>query len=881
MKKYIIISVILASLFSGCSDPHVYNTEADKKCEAQLQTSTNLNELLLFALKQDASPSTIKKILKQGASAATTVGKEEIPIICYAKSPKAIKIVYKAHPENQEKKGPSEVLFNKSLNTPLFHYQSPELCEAYFERVVLDVDYGDYEINIDGEVKKFSLTMERVLKKLLDQKDNYERGPLFYAKTKDMVNYWIDRKGRNLNIADKYGNNVLGYNIKNGNEDIEFLKHLIAKGADVNFGIDKGKATPLVIAIANNGSKELIELLIAKGADVNAGEDKENITPLGYALLHNKGKDIIELLISKGAKVENIATTSNLFYCVQTPEHVQFLKGKGLSPDIATQYGFYIKVGDNKYVAQTPLAKAVGQKLSLNTIQALIDAGADVSQAFLTLGKLKISAYNFAVTVLKDNNIADLLLKNGAVKSCDIGTVLGYFAEEGNVKMVSELLNLGVSIDNSSKSIDKVFDLLLESGDVVNLKKLIANGCDINKKEIEKHTSRFSDGTLSNKIKKFDIFIELGYDVNRRNENGKNILDEVMNDFNSINLGTVSRDSFELIVKNTTALKDRGYANDKLKEILSEKNLRTEILEAFLKNCTAIDQNILRSALISSLDDFSSVNESAIITLVKHIDDLNDKIQGKTLIGYALEYKNISLEIIKAISEKMYFPNTPTAFRYGENKQPSEIAKELGRNDIAEFLGIALNDGTIIDKDGKIKILGLYIGMSKKEYERVIKFYYGESIADVKFDKYDKLIFVKFKDNNKNWQKEMFSRLELESKLAKEEYLYLEATAYLGIDIAIKNFFTYKTNDYVIIFSEPNLYMTTTEHLGLKALSAIESDFLSVKGKLLKKSNSEYNKETIEWLKRYRENVRDKDKNKINKILNNLDNVDKIFESFK
>ena len=40
-------------------------------------------------------------------------------------------------------------------------------------------------------------------------------------------------------------------------------------------------------------------------------------------------------------------------------------------------------------------------------------------------------------------------------------------------------------------------------------------------------------------------------------------------------------------------------------------------------------------------------------------------------------------------------------------------------------------------------------------------------------------------------------------------------------------------------------------------------------------------KETIEWLKRYRENANDVAKKEIDKILNNLDNVDKIFESFK
>ena len=62
--------------------------------------------------------------------------------------------------------------------------------------------------------------------------------------------------------------------------DLEGIKDLLAKGADVNAKDDDG-GTPLLIAVTL-GNKEIAELLIANGADVNV-KDKHGGTPLDWA----------------------------------------------------------------------------------------------------------------------------------------------------------------------------------------------------------------------------------------------------------------------------------------------------------------------------------------------------------------------------------------------------------------------------------------------------------------------------------------------------------------------------------------------------------------------------------------------------------------------
>lgn len=710
MKKIIALLSVSALVLSGCFDSREYNKEADKKCEAELKTAVNLNELLLYALKSDASPSTIKKIIRKGASPNCTVGKNELPIICFAKSPNAMKAVYNADPQHSEKDGALVLIELASRHLPLFYCQSPELCDTYIELELDNVDYSSqaYVSSVlDGATT--NLTREKVKNYLVNLKDKKSRSPLFYARNKVMVDYWLS-KGNKINAADSNGDNLLNYSISNDETcTADWLTFLISKGADVNFGAEEG-----------------------------------NATPLARALQYNRGKDILELLTANGAKIENIKNTSNLFYYVQNVEQIAFLQDKGLSADIITENGFYVRAGGVRYIVKTPLAKAIGNKKSIDIIKSLIEAGAKIDDANFEYKGGKFSALYFSTLVLNDSKLTDFILKNGGEKAFDAEKVFSHFISDGNYKMLSNFIALGV-MPKSAINLDKLFNIFLRNADIANMEKVLQSGYNVNKYEIGHYLSLMERDAPAI----FNLLISNGYDVNKRSTSGNNALDRILHGFSDVNLGNVTIDAFVKIVKNTSSLKDRGYSTNKLREIVSVSNLRPEILNAFLDNCPSLNPRIIRDRLKHIFEYRSAVPETTIISLIKHVDNFNDAVNGKTMIGSALEYDSISLDIIKAIGEKMYFPAVPTVYKFEENQNPIKIANDLNLNEIAQYLKSRCRLITK-EKDGSLKIYGIiYIGMTKSRCMDIMKYYqccenYIDDPFSSIFDKSDKLATIRF-----------------------------------------------------------------------------------------------------------------------------------------
>ncbi len=585
-----IIIAITTLLISGCFDSRKYNEEADKECEMRLSNGTkNINELLLYALKSDASPSTIKKILRMGASPNATVGKGKIPIICYAKSPNALKVMYYANPLNQKKDGKFLFIEHAFGHLPLFYCQSPELCDAYMD-LVLDNCTPAYSVD-DGNLTIY--TREKVENILRNLKDERNRSPLFYARNNVMVDYWL-AKGNNINAENSSGENVLMQFIRQDDTcTVEMLGYLILRGADVNFGLGKGVATPL-----------------------------------GIALQLNRSREILDFLISRGAKLENVNSASNLFYYVQNPKQVDFLKSKNLSPNIVSKNGIY--VGGTKYVARTPLARAIGDKKPMELIESLIDAGAKVEDAFFELNGKQVSLLEFSILKLNDNELTEFLLKHG-----------------------------GKKVYNT----DGIFNALIDEDDI----------------------------------------------------------------------GNISASTFEFILKNTSSLKDRSYAKKVFTKLLAREGVSVEALDTFLTNCPVITSDIIRDTIIDiferNIGFGANVPENIILVLIDHTDDLNNKVNGKTMIAYALEYKDVSVDIIKAISKKMYFPFVNTGYKYEENVDPIDIAKKMDKKDIAAFLeGNFLtflerkSKILVFDENNKPAIYGIIsLGIKKSDFEKFVK----------------------------------------------------------------------------------------------------------------------------------------------------------------
>jgi len=112
--------------------------------------------------------------------------------------------------------------------------------------------------------------------------------------------------------------------------NIEMVKLLIAKGADLN----AGPWTALHASI-NRGRRDLVDLLIQSGADVNA-KDRRGDTPLHY-MVENQDPDMMKLVVAKGIDIQpSIPKGLTPLHYISTfnrPDSIELLLSKGTNVD--------------------------------------------------------------------------------------------------------------------------------------------------------------------------------------------------------------------------------------------------------------------------------------------------------------------------------------------------------------------------------------------------------------------------------------------------------------------------------------------------------------------------------------------------------------------
>jgi beta-lactamase regulating signal transducer with metallopeptidase domain len=169
--------------------------------------------------------------------------------------------------------------------------------------------------------------------------------------------------------------NSLHYAAADG--DIEQVKLLIAKGADVNEKDKRGNApqapgqTPLLHA-ASGGHVEIARVLIASGADVNMSMEGQSWTPLLDAVNAGHTK-LVKLLLENGARA-NVGDNGGytpLYYAIwnDDEESVRMLITNGAD----------LKTCPNR--DYLPLFYAVWQGHT-GIVKAIIDGGADVNAEY-------------------------------------------------------------------------------------------------------------------------------------------------------------------------------------------------------------------------------------------------------------------------------------------------------------------------------------------------------------------------------------------------------------------------------------------------------------------------------------------------------------------
>ena len=123
--------------------------------------------------------------------------------------------------------------------------------------------------------------------------DEKSRTPIMFAKSVDVADLLI-KYGAELTIWTLNDTHIL-----HEVEDLDVLKFLVKKGADVNCKNSEGISPLMQASLYQN--KERMEALIDVGADVNTVDNK-NRTPIYMAVLWGSTW-MIELLVEKGAIV--------------------------------------------------------------------------------------------------------------------------------------------------------------------------------------------------------------------------------------------------------------------------------------------------------------------------------------------------------------------------------------------------------------------------------------------------------------------------------------------------------------------------------------------------------------------------------------------------
>lgn len=276
-------------------------------------------------------------------------------------------------------------------------------------------------------------------------------------------------KGANVNDGDAEGRTALHLAASRGH--IEVVRLLLANGADPNSRERVSGATPLHLATEVD-HKEMAELLLGRGADVNARYKQINITPLQIAASQGN-KDLVTLLIAHGADV-NARYESNWYKSDWTPlryaiqncntEMIKLLIDNGARLDVTDRRG-------------RNLATVAMYNEDREIVELLLATGADIT----------IHLAAFAGDIEKTKSLIDegidINLQN------EIGyTPLHYAAMAGNTQVIELLIAEGARIDiNSSEDFKrKVYSplhLAVNCGRTEVARLLISKGADVEKKD--------------------------------------------------------------------------------------------------------------------------------------------------------------------------------------------------------------------------------------------------------------------------------------------------------------------------------------------------------------------------------------------------------------
>ena len=300
-----------------------------------------------------------------------------------------------------------------------------------------------------------------------------------YQNNTAIAEYLIDH-GARVNYPEDMGPLQIAPYISN---NIEMVKLLIARGADINAGI---VATALHRATWME-HKDIIELLIQHGANVNA-KDKWGYTPLSYAVYKDDYLYLMNILIANGAEVDTKDPSGETYL------HYAATAGRTEAVKLLLEAGANINTKSDR-----------GQ----TAVHAILD--------------IRNSDYN---RYRQSKDTVELLLSKGAdvnLKDKDGRTPLHLAAESADGHIVELLLDKGAKVDE--KDDESGFTALHHAARFGNknvAELLIAKGADINTKDKQGHTPLYVAANHDYKLA--ELLMNKGADSGIRTESGRTLL---------------------------------------------------------------------------------------------------------------------------------------------------------------------------------------------------------------------------------------------------------------------------------------------------------------------------------------------------------------------
>ena len=293
-------------------------------------------------------------------------------------------------------------------------------------------------------------------------------------------------------------------------EDLEAVKRLIKKGADVNAKNENGK-TPLNIAVVL-GYVEIAQLLIKKGADVNA-KDIYGRTPLHNAVM-DKRIDLMKLLLDSGADIN--AKDNDLEF---TPLHRAVIYGPLEIAQLLIEEGADVNAKD--IYGRTPLNRAA-EKDDLEAARLLIAEGAEIDakdDGDRTPLHYAVAFENLAIVNL-------LIEKDANVDAMDtkIRTPLHAAVMEGNLEITRLLIEKGANVDAQDTYIKTPLHYAAKYGKLEIARLLIEKGANVDEDGDRDSMTPLEYAAKYGKLEIARLLIEKGANIDALNTFGKNAL---------------------------------------------------------------------------------------------------------------------------------------------------------------------------------------------------------------------------------------------------------------------------------------------------------------------------------------------------------------------